>query len=41
MSLITKSTEPFSIYLGVPAKKIKQRKKNFLKFEKLILKNKQ
>ena len=38
MSLVTKSTEPYSIYVGVPAKKIKSRKKNFLKFEKLLLK---
>jgi acetyltransferase-like isoleucine patch superfamily enzyme len=37
MSLINKSTEPFSIYVGVPAKKIKPRKKDFLKFEKLML----
>jgi galactoside O-acetyltransferase len=38
MSLVNKSTEPFSIYVGVPAKKIKPRKKDFLKFEKLMLK---
>jgi galactoside O-acetyltransferase len=38
MSLVTKSTEPYTIYVGVPAKKIKSRKKNFLKFEKLLLK---
>lgn len=38
MSLVTKSTEPFSIYFGVPAKKIKARKKDFLRFEKLIIK---
>jgi galactoside O-acetyltransferase len=41
MSLVTKSTEPYSIYVGVPAKKIKSRKKHFLKFEKLLLKKTQ
>jgi galactoside O-acetyltransferase len=40
MSLVTKSTEPFSIYFGIPAKKLKERKKEFLKFEKLIIKEK-
>jgi acetyltransferase-like isoleucine patch superfamily enzyme len=38
MSLVTKSTEPYTVYVGVPAKKIKSRKKSFLKFEKLLLK---
>jgi galactoside O-acetyltransferase len=40
MSLVAKSTKPFSIYFGVPAKIIKPRKKDFLKFEKLIIKKK-
>jgi galactoside O-acetyltransferase len=29
MSLVTKSTEPYTIYVGVPAKKIKLEKKTF------------
>ena len=41
MSLVTKSTKPYSIYFGIPAKKIKERKKNFLEYEKLILKKKE
>jgi len=40
MSLVTKSTKPYSMYFGIPAKKIKERKKNFLEYEKLILKKK-
>jgi hypothetical protein len=28
------------MYFGIPAKKIKERKKNFLEYEKLILKKK-
>jgi acetyltransferase-like isoleucine patch superfamily enzyme len=32
-SLVTKSTEPWSIYCGIPAKKIKNRSKNLLKLE--------
>jgi galactoside O-acetyltransferase len=40
MSLVTKSTEPFSIYFGIPAKRLKARKKEFLRFEKLIIKKK-
>lgn len=32
-SLVTKSTEPWSIYFGIPAKKIKSRSRNLLKFE--------
>ena len=38
MSIITKSTKPFSVYLGIPARRIKSRKKKFLIFEKLIFK---
>ncbi|HGS4494360.1 TPA: acyltransferase [Vibrio cholerae] len=37
MSLIRKSTESWSIYLGNPAKKIKDRKKDLLQLEKLYL----
>jgi acetyltransferase-like isoleucine patch superfamily enzyme len=37
MSLVTKSTEPWSIYFGIPAKKIKNRKKDLLELEKLYL----
>jgi galactoside O-acetyltransferase len=33
MSMLTKSTEPWSIYFGIPAKKIKNRKKNLLEME--------
>jgi acetyltransferase-like isoleucine patch superfamily enzyme len=36
-SFLKKSTEPWSIYVGVPAKKIKDRKKDLLKLEKLFL----
>ena len=38
MSLIRKSTEEWSTYLGNPAKKIKQRKRNLLELEKEYLK---
>jgi len=31
LSLVTKSTEPWSVYAGIPAKKIKERKKGLLK----------
>ena len=37
MSLIRKSTEAWSIYLGNPAKKIKDRKKDLIELEKLYL----
>jgi dTDP-4-amino-4,6-dideoxygalactose transaminase len=39
MSLVRKSTEPWSIYVGNPAKKIKDRKKDLLKLEKEYLDN--
>jgi len=39
MSLVRKNTEPWSIYLGNPAKKIKNRKKDLLELEKEYLKN--
>ncbi|MGA2093057.1 MAG: acyltransferase [Sedimentisphaerales bacterium] len=36
-SFLKKSTEPWSIYAGAPARKIKDRKKDLLKLEKLFL----
>jgi len=36
-SFVKTSTEPWSIYAGLPAKKIKDRKKDLLKLEKLFL----
>jgi len=36
-SLITKDLEPWGIYVGSPAKKIKERKKNLLELEKRYL----
>lgn len=37
MSLINKSTHEFTIYAGIPARKIKERKKDFLILEKNFL----
>lgn len=37
MSLIRKSTEAWSIYVGNPAKKIKDRKKDLLELEHIYL----
>ncbi len=37
MSMLTKSTEPWSVYFGIPAKKIKDRKKDLLALEKMYL----
>jgi galactoside O-acetyltransferase len=37
MSMVTKSTEPWSIYFGIPAKRIKDRKRDLLELEKLYL----
>lgn len=34
MSLCSKSTEPWSVYVGIPARKIKDRKKEILELEK-------
>lgn len=34
MTMVTKSTEPWSIYFGVPAKKIKNRRRDLLDLEK-------
>ncbi|VAW53844.1 dTDP-4-amino-4,6-dideoxygalactose transaminase [hydrothermal vent metagenome] len=39
MTLVLKNTEPWSIYVGVPAKKIKNRSKNLLNLEAYFLKN--
>lgn len=39
MSLVRKSTEAWSIYLGNPAKKIKDRKKDLLELERVYLEN--
>ncbi len=37
MSVVTKSTEPWKIYSGIPAKPIKDRKKDLLEFEQKYL----
>ncbi len=37
MTMVTKSTEPWSIYFGIPAKKIKDRKKDLLELEQQYL----
>lgn len=37
MSMVTKSTEPWSVYFGIPAKKLKSRKKDMLLLEKEYL----
>lgn len=37
MSLINKQTKPWGIYVGIPAKRIKERKKEILKLEKKFL----
>jgi len=39
MSMVTKSTEPWSIYFGIPAKKIKDRHKDLLQLETQYLNN--
>lgn len=39
MSMLTKSTPPWGVYFGVPAKKIKERKKLLLDLETQYLKN--
>jgi acetyltransferase-like isoleucine patch superfamily enzyme len=39
MSMVTKSTEPWTIYFGIPAKKLKPRSDNLLKQEEIYLKN--
>lgn len=37
LSLVTKSTEPWSVYFGVPAKRLKARRKTLLEHEKTLL----
>lgn len=37
MSMLTKSTEPWTMYFGIPAKKIKARKKDMLELERNYL----
>lgn len=39
MSMVTKTTEPWSIYFGIPAKKIKSRKRDLLILEQQYLQN--
>ncbi|NNC36252.1 MAG: acyltransferase [Hyphomonadaceae bacterium] len=41
MSMVTKTTEPWSIYFGAPAKRIKARKKDLLELEKAYLASEQ
>ena len=36
MTLINKSTEPWGIYVGIPARRIKEREKGLLEFEKKL-----
>lgn len=37
MTMIDKSTDPWGIYIGVPARRIKERKKDLLEFEKKLV----
>lgn len=39
MSLVNKSTEPWGIYVGNPATRVKERKKNLLEIEKRFLRD--
>jgi acetyltransferase-like isoleucine patch superfamily enzyme len=39
MSMVTKSTEPWSIYFGIPAKRLKARRQNLLEFEQQYLRD--
>lgn len=39
MSLVLKSTQPWGIYVGNPAKRLKDRKKDLLELEKIYLEN--
>ncbi len=41
MSLVTKPTEEWGIYIGVPAKRVKERKRDLLELEKKYLKDAQ
>lgn len=36
MSLVVRSTEPWGIYVGIPARRIKERKRDLLEFEKKL-----
>lgn len=38
MTLVTKNTDPWGIYLGIPARRVKERKKDLLKLETQFLK---
>lgn len=37
MSMVTKTTEPWSIYFGIPAKRVKARRKDILHLEKMYI----
>ncbi len=37
MSLVNKSTQPWGIYFGIPARRVKERKKDMLELEKKFL----
>lgn len=37
LSMVTKSTKPWGVYFGIPAKRIKERSNELLAFEKLYL----
>lgn len=37
MSMVTKATEPWSVYFGIPAKRLKSRKRELLQLEQLYL----
>lgn len=39
MSLVTKKTEAWTIYVGIPAKKIKERSKKMIEFGSILLQN--
>ncbi len=41
LSMVSQNCDPFYIYAGVPAKKIKERSKNILKLEKEFLKQRE
>ena len=37
MTLVNKNTKPWGVYVGIPAKRLKDRKKNLLTLEKIFL----
>jgi acetyltransferase-like isoleucine patch superfamily enzyme len=39
MSLVNKNTNPWGVYYGIPAKRVRDRKKDMLKFETAFLKD--